>query len=159
VSVGQRRDPYLGSRFVLEVESLVVGAFAEVSGLERQLETEEYQEGGVNTHSHALPTRAGSPNLVCKRGMTDSQVLWEWARNAADGQVVRKSGQVFLLDASGTPTWGWAFADAYPVKWTGPDLQADQGAVAVETLELTHDGITAVPGLPAGPGSSGAPPG
>lgn len=153
MSIGRPSDPHLGARFVVEVESMFVGSFSEVSGLEVQLETEEYQEGGVNTHSHALPKRASSPNLVCKRGMTDSQLLWQWARSAVDGTVVRRSGQVFLLDEAGAPAWGWAFSDAYPVKWTGPDLQADEGAVAIETLELTHNGITKVPGLPAGVGS------
>jgi phage tail-like protein len=153
MSAGARQDPYLGSRFVVEVESMFVGSFAEVSGLELQVETETYAEGGVNTHSHELPSRASSPNLVCKRGLTDSTLFWEWTRGTVDGTVVRKNGLVFLLNAAGAPAWGWGFTNAYPVKWTGPTFTADQGEVAVEALELAHDGLKTVPGLPAGASS------
>lgn len=153
MSVGQRQDPYLGSRFVVEVDSVFAGSFSEIEGLELEVETETYPEGGVNTHTHEFPSRASSPNLVCKRGLTDSRLFWEWTRGVADGTVVRKNGLVFLLDASGNPVWGWGFTNAYPVKWSGPALAADEGAVAIEALELAHEGLKKVPGLPAGASS------
>jgi len=58
-----------------------------------------------------------------------------------NGKFERKSGFIILMDSEGNEKWRWSFERAYPVKWTGPDLKADSSAVAVETLELAHNGI------------------
>lgn len=144
MSVSSRRDPYLGYRFLVEIDSLIVAGFSEVTGLEMEMEMEEYQEGGVNTHSHKLPKRTGYANLTLRRGLTDSQALWRWIQDAVNGKVERRSGRIFLLDSNGRPSWGWGFRDAYPVKWTGPEFRADQSSVAVESLDLAHNGISKV---------------
>jgi phage tail-like protein len=147
MSAGGRPRPYLNFRFVVEVDSLVAGGFTEVSGLEREIETEEYDEGGVNTHTHTLRAGVTAPNLVLRRGLTDADTLWDWLRQVADGDVERKTVLVFLQDATGQATRGWAFRDAYPVRWAGPELAAENGAVAIETLELTHTGVSTVDGV------------
>lgn len=149
MSNSSRTDPYLDARFLVEIDSLVVAGFSEVSGLEVELETEEYEEGGINTHTHSLPKRFGYPNLVFERGMTDSRTLWQWVEDALNGRIERKSGRVFLQDSLGESTWGWEFHEAYPVRWSGPELRADQASVAVETLELTHNGLVTMEGLPS----------
>lgn len=147
MSVGGRPRPYLNFRFVVEIDSLVAGGFSEVSGLEREIETEEYDEGGVNTHTHTLRSGVTSPNLVLRRGVTDADTLWSWLRQVADGDVERKTVLVFLQDATGQAARGWACRDAYPVRWAGPELTAENGDVAIETLELTHTGVSTVDGL------------
>lgn len=154
-------DPYLGVRFRVEIDSINVAGFSEVSGLEAQIEVEEYQEGGENTYTHRLPARVTYPNLVLRRGFVDSQ-LWTWFDRTASAVDVRKgsggeggsvddperSGSqrydvgVVLCDPTGADVCRWGFAKAYPVRWEGPGLQADQGAVAVEAVELTHQGMT-----------------
>lgn len=143
--------PYPGYRFLVEVDSLVVASFSEVSGLETSRETEEYAEGGLNDYTHRFPKRTTTSTLTLKRGLTDSPALWEWADGTRVGAVTRKNVTVILLDTDGAATWAWQALRAYPTKWTGPQLQADQGAVAVETLELTHEGLTRV-GLPGASG-------
>ena len=155
--VGTRSDPYLNYRFVVQVGSLLFGGFSEVTGLEVELQTETYEEGGVNTHVHTLPTRFDYPNLVLQRGMTDSQALWRWIEGGIDGNgsVTRQDGTIFMLDESGVPTWGWGFERAYPVTWSGPELRADSADVAVERLELTHEGLLKIEGLPVGIDSIG----
>ena len=147
MSVGGRGRPYLNFRFVVEIDSLVSGGFTEVSGLEREIETEEYDEGGVNTHTHTLRTGVTAPNLVLRRGLTDANTLWNWLQQVADGDVERKTVLVFLQDTTGQPARGWAFSEAYPVRWAGPEFTAENGDVALETLELTHTGISAIGGL------------
>ncbi len=147
MSAGERTDPYLDFRFVVEVESLIAGGFSEVSGLERELQTEEYEEGGVNTHTHTLRSRVSYPNLVLRRGLTDSATLWQWLQRSAEGPVERKTVLLFLLGSTGEPSVGWAFSDAYPVKWTGPEFRAESASVAIESLELTHTGISKLEGL------------
>lgn len=147
MSAGDRTRPYLDFRFVVEVDSLVAGGFTEVSGLEREIETEEYDEGGVNDHTHTLRSGVTSPNLVLRRGVTDADTLWDWLRQVAEGDIERKTVLVFLQDTTGQTAKGWAFREAYPVRWAGPEFAAERGEVAIETLELTHTGISTVDGL------------
>lgn len=150
MTLGAKTDPFLTFRFVVEVDGILAAGFSEVTGLEVEIETEEYNEGGINTHSHSLPVRAGYPNLTLRRGLTDSPLLYLWTQATVEGKVVRKSGRIFMQDETGVPTWGWTFLDAYPVKWTGPELQSDQSTVAMESLELAHEGLI---GLPVGAGT------
>ena len=138
---GSRSDPYANFRFLVEIDSLVVAGFAEVTGIQAETETEEYREGGVNDHVHKFPRLTRYPNLVFKRGLTESAELWNWYGNVVDGRVQRKNGAILLVDRTGEPAWRWEFVQAYPVKWTGPDLRGDGNATAIETLELVHNGL------------------
>ena len=139
--VGIREDPYLSFRFLVEVQGLLVGGFSEVSGLQAETETEEIREGGVNDHVHKLPKITRHQNIILKRGMTDSETLWRWHNDVVNGKIERKTVFIILMDNEGNEVWQWYFERAYPVKWTGPELRADSSTVAVETLELVHDGI------------------
>lgn len=141
-------DPYRNYRFAVEIDSLVVGGFSEVEGLERELQTEDYEEGGQNTYTHAFPDRMTHPTLTLKRGLTDSDAFWGWLQDVKHGTVERKNGRVIVMNETGREVWGWAFREAYPVRWSGPDLRADEGAVAIETVELSHRGLSKMEGLP-----------
>ncbi len=142
--MSNKQYPYLALRFQVELNSLMVGGFSEVSGLEVELQTEDYNEGGVNDFVHKLPKGAIYRNIILKRGMMDSDVLWKWLQGAVNGKIkdANKSGAIILWDSEGNPKWRWEFKDAYPVKWSGPQLRATGNEVAVETLELVHNGIT-----------------
>jgi len=140
--VGQRTDPYLAFQYQVEIESLTVGGFSEVTGLQVETEIKEYREGGLNEYMHRLagPTRYPS-NLILKRGLTDADILIRWHQQVTQGTVKRFNGSIVLLDISGQERWRWNFLQAYPVKWTGPNLRASAAEVALETLELAHNGI------------------
>jgi phage tail-like protein len=142
--LAERRDPYFGFNFFLEIDDLIVGGFSEVSGLQAETEFEEIREGGVNDHIHKFPKITKYQNLVLKRGVTDSDVLWKWHQDVVEGTIRRKGVYLTLLDAEGLEMWRWNFIDAYPVKWVGPDLRADRNAVAIETLEIAHNGLKKV---------------
>ncbi|WIV66064.1 phage tail protein [Natrialbaceae archaeon AArc-T1-2] len=144
----ERKDPYLDYRFTVEVDSLVFAGFTEVTGIEREVETEEVEEGGVNGFTHHLPTGYTNSNLTLSRGLTDATELWDWLQLSGDEPVDRRNCRILLQDTMGAETWGWEVHDAYPVRWEGPDLEADGGAVAMETLELNHRGITRIDGRP-----------
>jgi phage tail-like protein len=131
----------MGFRFLVEIQGLIVAGFTEVTGLQAETEFEEIKEGGVNDHIHKLPKLTKYPNITLKRGITDSDVLWKWHQEVVSGHFKRKDGFIVLLDSVGDEKWRWFFSDAYPVKWTGPDLKTDSSTVAVETLELAHNGI------------------
>lgn len=140
--VGQRTDPYLAFQYQVEIESVTVGGFSEVTGLQVETEIKEYREGGLNEYMHRLagPTRYPS-NLILKRGLTDVDTLIRWHQQVTQGTVKRFNGSIVLLDISGRERWRWNFLQAYPVKWIGPNLRASAAEVALETLELAHNGI------------------
>ena len=142
MAVGDRTDPYLGFNFLVEIEGLVVGGFTEVTGLDAELEVETFREGGQNSFMHKLPGALKYPNnLTLKRGLTDSETFWTWYQDVARGVIERRNGSVVLKDAAGNEAWRWNFSGAYPVKWTGPSLRASGNDVAIETLELAHNGL------------------
>lgn len=135
-------DPYMGFNFAIEIESLLAGGFTEVSGLESEIDVEDYQEGGVNGFVHKLPRQTTSANLVLKHGLTDIGSLWNWHYNATQGIIQRKNGTIMLLDRKQIPVMWWNFRNALPVKWTGPDFNAGSDEIAFESIELAHEGLT-----------------
>jgi len=137
-----RDDPVLGFNFAVEISGLFVGGFSEVSGLQAEIEVQEYREGGVNQYIHkrAGPAKYAS-NLILKKGIGDSTALWQWYCDVMSGTVQRKMVDVVLMTSSGDEKRRWKLQNAYPVKWTGPDFKATASEVAIETLELAHEGL------------------
>jgi phage tail-like protein len=140
---GQGTDPFTAFRFKVEIDGLIEAGFSECSGLQVETELEEVREGGVNEFIHRLPKASKHVNLSLKHGITASDVLWNWQKDVVSGKVQRKTVNVLLLDMQGQETWRWSFQNAYPVKWVGPELKADGSAVAIETIELAHNGFDA----------------
>jgi phage tail-like protein len=139
-----RTDPFLAFRFEVEIDGLSVAGFSECTGLQWETETQDYLEGGVNTHVHKFPTRTKQSNLVLKRGIVD-RVVWNWYWDLTQGLVQLRTGAVVVRDPSGSDVvMQWEFKDAFPSKWTGPDLNATQNSVAVETMEIVHTGLKRV---------------
>lgn len=143
-------DPLMNYRFLVEVDAIISGGFSEVTGLDRSIETHEYDEGGVNAYTHTLWSGESSSNVTLKRGLTRIPTLWAWIEASATPPVERKTVVIIVLDEQGRPGWGWALTDAYPVGWSGPDFDAENAQVAVESLELTHMGIESVEELGRG---------
>lgn len=138
---GARVDPFLAFRFVVRLDDLAVGGFSECTGLQIETETQDYQEGGLNTHVHKFPIRTKQSNLTLKRGIVD-RVLWNWYYQLIQGQIQFRSGSVIVNDLSGsTEVMKWDFHRAFPSKWVGPELNASQNNVAVESFELCHHGL------------------
>ncbi|GBF34825.1 hypothetical protein DCCM_3945 [Desulfocucumis palustris] len=137
-------DPAGSFRFWVEIDGLLVAGFTEVSGLQSEVEVEEYREGGVNEYVHVLPRITKYPNIVLKRGVTSSDNLWGWYEKVTEGSIQRKNGSIILLSQQGLELWRWNFYDAYPTKWIGPELNSSGNDVAVETLEITHKGLKGI---------------
>jgi phage tail-like protein len=137
------KDPYLSSRFVVEIEGIDIAGFSEVTGLQVEVEVEEYREGGLNDQTRHFSGRVRYPaRLVLKHGFGDSRVLWDWHKNVAEGRVQPKNLSIILHDAQGNERARWNVTKAYPVKWAGPDFKGNASEIAVETLELVHRGFT-----------------
>ncbi len=140
------KDPYLSLRFRVEIDKLQVGGFTEVSGLQVEIDVHDYREGGQNEYMHRLagPVKYTS-NLILKHGLMDTAVLWNWQQEVVQGIINRHNVSIVLMDHAGNEAWRWNFRDAYPVRWSGPDLRGNTAEVAVETLELVHRGMTTQP--------------
>jgi len=142
MATGDRHDPFLSFNFAVEIDGIIVSGFNDVSGLQAEIEVQEYREGGVNEYIHKRAGPARYPSsLVLKRGITDSTQLWSWFCDVLQGNIQRKSLDVVLMDSSGADQRRWTLRNAYPVKWTGPELKAQSSEVAIESLELAHEGL------------------
>jgi phage tail-like protein len=139
-------------------KSLFFG-FQEVNGLNSEQEIESYNEGGNNSAPLKFIKRGRFPNLVLKRGVTFAPDLWDWYYQVANGsgRPHRKSGVIVLNDRGGlgvtggapislpildtTPTAIWLFLNGLPEKLQGPGLNAKGNEIAIETLEISHEGL------------------
>ncbi len=144
MATAARKDPHLSFRFSIEIDGIISGGFAECSGLQVETEIEDYREGGLNEYVHKLSKGTKYQNITLKRGITDYEDVWKWHQDIAAGKINdgRKAVSIILWDSEGNEKWRWRIENAYPVKWTGPDLKANTGAVAFEALELAHTGIS-----------------
>ncbi len=136
-----KSNPYTIFRFRIEIEGIIVAQVSEITGIQAETEIEPYEEGGVNEFVHQLPKRTKYQQITLKRGITDLDDMWKWYQDVVAGSFKRKNGSIVLMDVEGNDKWLWNFIEAYPVKWTGPDLKADSNTVAFETIVLAHHGI------------------
>ena len=130
-----------GCRFYVQVDGLTQAVFTEVSGLSMEMAVEDVEEGGMNGFVHKLPGRCKTTNLTLKRGLTNSNDFLKWSNEVSVGKINKKNISVILYNLDGTESMRWTFEKAYPVKWSGPQFKADDNAVAVETVELAHEGM------------------
>jgi phage tail-like protein len=136
-----RRDPYKVFRFRVEIDGLTAAAFSEVSGLESETTVIEYRAGTDPNLARKLPGLTKYPNIVLKRGVTQDAELWNWRKRVIDGNVDRRNGSIVLQDDSGQDQVRWNFHNGWPCKLQGPSLNAHGDDVAIETLEIAHEGI------------------
>jgi phage tail-like protein len=119
--------------------------FQDVSGLSFEIETEAFTEGGENRFAYKLPKRAKYPNLVLKRGLLTGSAVLDWINSAMNTfftvvvyDFKPADIMITLLDEAGEPLAIWNVVQAYPVKWSMSDLNANQNTVVVETIELAY---------------------
>jgi phage tail-like protein len=118
-----------------------MGGFSECGGLEMTLQVEEYREGGNNGTVRKFPTRVTWANIRLKRGVTLSDDLWNWHYGFVEGRGKRRDGVIILQNDLHIPVKIWAFSRGLPVKWSGPAMDAGQSRVAIEELEIAHEGL------------------
>ena len=142
-------DPPFVGKFIFKIGELQIGAFTEVTGLGVSIDVEELMEGGQNAYTHKLLGRMRWPNIVLKRGLTDSDALFTWLSkfsgngfNGASNKIKPETGSISVVTPKGDPFRTWSLIDVKPVKWTGPRLAASSRDLAIEELEVCHSGFT-----------------
>ncbi|MCP4341405.1 MAG: phage tail protein [Desulfobulbaceae bacterium] len=140
----QRKDPFTNYHFIIELDSITRAGFRECAGIDSAQAPIEYREGNEALTPRKLPSLNKYSNITLKWGTTTDDELWKWRKTAIDGKVERKNGSIILLDDAGDEQVRWDFKDAWPTKWTGPSFNATGNEVAIEALELTHEGVEKV---------------
>ena len=152
-------DPFLAFNFEVQLrvanfsgmglsETLVAGEFAECDGLEMTMEPKKVKEGGNNTGAVNLVGPVTFGNLTLKRGMTKNLDLWNWFRLATGGATrgLRAQGTVIVRDATAQRgVLRFELTDCLPTKLKGPSLNAKDGQVAIEELQLVYSSLTVSP--------------
>jgi phage tail-like protein len=139
--VGDRKDPYRAFNFLIEIEGITRAGFREASGLDTAADPVEYREGGEAITPRKLPGLVKYSNISLKWGVSDDHDLWDWHNKALTGKVERKNGSIILLDEAGAEKLRWNFRNAWPSKWTGPTFNATSNEVAIDSLEIVHEGV------------------
>jgi phage tail-like protein len=143
----REQDPFVNFRFRLELGDVEVAGFAECTGLNVETKVFEYKEGGNNSTTLKFPEPSTFGNVTLKRGVTSSNELLSWQLDVVSGTFGKNkragnpSVAVVLMNEKGEDVRRWNLVRAFPVKWVGPDLKATGNEVAIETLELAHEGI------------------
>lgn len=144
MATGDRKDPFRGFKFRVEIDGVQRAGFREASGLDSSQDAIDYREGDDKTVTiRKLPGLKKFSNIVLKRGITDDLDLWKWRKQVMDGKIkdARKNGSIILMDDEGNDKVRWEFTDAWPTKWTGPSMNATGNDLAIDTLELVHEGL------------------
>jgi phage tail-like protein len=137
----QRNDPYPALNFSVELDGVSVAHFAEVSGLEVTIDVIEYRNGSEDITARKLPGLAKYANITLKRGIVGDLSLWQWLSTVRHGAAERRNGVIALLDERREPVLRFRFRRGWPCKWAGPGLNARSNEIAIETLEICHEGL------------------
>lgn len=140
--MADRTDPYAGYSFRVEIDGITRAGFKDCSGLEASQEAGTYREGtdrGLTMRK--IPGLISYSDITLSRGVTSDSELWSWRLNVMSGSMDRRNMSIVLMNDKGEDAIRWNVRNAWPTKWTGPSLDATSDEVAIETLELTHEGF------------------
>ena len=143
-----REDPYGVFNFEVIVKGVsddgtaVRGSFSEVSGLEVDVKAIDYRNGSEDIRVRKLPGLKSYPIVKLVRGITADLAFWNWVVEGMNGLVHRTDASIVLLDENRNEVMRWNLVRAWPCKWTGPGLNAKNSEIAMETLEICHEGLS-----------------
>ena len=120
--------------------------FTEVTGLDMQVEVIEYREGSSPSYSKIkMPGMQKFSNITLKRGtMAGDTDFYKWINTINLSLVQRRDIEISLLNEQHDPVFTWLVRNAFPVKLQASDLKADGNEVAIETLEIAHEGLSLI---------------
>ena len=140
-----RRDPLPAFCFLVRFTSLpgnVEGFFKSCSGLRYETEIVPVAAGGANDTTFNLPGRMKWAPLVLKQGFTTSSALIAWREKWTKGEMARSGGSIIQLNTALQPAATWNFVRGWPSKWEISEFDATKNEVAIETMEICHEGLS-----------------
>jgi phage tail-like protein len=136
-------DPLASFNFKLEIDSINIAGFSECTGLNTEQNVIEYREGNEAITPRKLPGLTKFGNITLKRGVIlKSDELFKWRKSVMDGDIDRKNVSIVLYKENRVDeVTRWILHNAWPMKYTGPDLKANANEVAIESIEIAHEGL------------------
>ena len=149
------RDPYRSFNFQVIIDGVLVAAFSEVSGLTAEGDALDHHKRSDEQSNQGKPIGLHKyPTITLKRGYMQDRSLWIWYRNIINGQPDRRRVTIARMNEARQLVERWLAENVWVkkingpdlVKYDGPDLNSASNEVAVESLELVHEGITSEDG-------------
>ena len=138
-----RIDPFTIGNFRVAIDGIPASSFSQVQGLTATIDVIDYRAGSDTPPGveRKLPGLNKFTNITLKRGLTRDLSLWNWINAAMAGNVARAGVVITLLDQADNPVLNWRLRNAWPCRWSGPVLDAGSSDVAIEELEIAHEGL------------------
>lgn len=139
----QRNDPFRAFNFSVDVDNIPRAAFSEASGLTADGDSVDYREGTDAQHNvRKLVGLRKYSNITLKRGYTKDDSLWKWYTSILNGVPDRRNVTITLMDEARTPVIRWHAENVWINKIEGPSFKASGNDIAIESVELVHEGLT-----------------
>lgn len=137
----RENDPFASFNFLVESGGLLRAGFNECTGLNQETDAIEYREGNEDITVRKLPGLKKYGNITLKRGVAVGQDFLEWRKSVESGDIDRREISIILLDEQRNEKVRYNLTNAWPSKWTGPELKAGANEIAVESMELSVEGV------------------
>jgi phage tail-like protein len=135
-------DPLVNFNFLVETGGVLAAGFSEITGMNGEVQAVEYREGrDPQSNTRKLPGLSKYGNVTLKRGVVIDQDFFKWFKTGIDGDVMRLDISILLLDEQRQEKVRYNLTNAWPVKFMAPDLKAAANEIAVNSLELAHEGL------------------
>jgi phage tail-like protein len=146
--MAETKDPLVSAWYGVEFQGQVQGAFRECTGLGSNNEVVDYKASGPKGEyiMKKVPGRMTWNPITLKRGITDAMDMWKWRKVVEEGKIdsARKNGSIVMFNQQGQEIARWDFVNAWPSKITGPTANANANEIAIEEMEIVHEGYTRV---------------
>jgi phage tail-like protein len=142
MATAQRNDPFRSYNFELQIDGIARGGFNEASGLTAEGDAVDYREGiDVQQNVRKLVGLRKYTNVTLKRGYTGDHSLWDWYTNIMNGQPDRRNVTIVLMNEARVPVLRWHLENVWLNKIEAPSFKAAGNEVAIEAVELVHEGL------------------
>ncbi len=135
------QDPFASQNFLLEIQGVTTAGFTECTGLNAESNVIEYREGKDPITPRKLPGLNKFGNVTLKTGLTRDLSLFNWHKQVMDGDITRQNVSIVVLDEKRQEQVRFNLQNAWPSKYTAPDLKANANEIAIEAIELAHEGV------------------
>jgi phage tail-like protein len=143
MATDKRNDPFRTYNFTVEIDGENIGGFSEVSGLNAEGNPVDYREGSdLQQNVRRLPGFQKFDTVVLRRGKTLNPGLWEWYQALRKGKPDRREVTITLLNEERLPMLRWSIENAWISKIEGPTFKAASNEVAMESVNIVHEGLT-----------------
>lgn len=135
-------DPFVNFNFLVETGGVLAAGFSEITGMNGEVQAVEYREGrDPQSNTRKLSGLSKYGNVTLKRGVVLDQDFFKWFKTGVDGDILRLDISILLLDEQRQEKVRYNLTNAWPVKFMAPDLKAAANEIAVNSLELAHEGL------------------